>query len=302
MYFDFCHFAKPQTVGGYQILMYLPMKTEENNLPSEYVNGRIAVPAEFATVFSHFYFAANHSPSPVTSRLLPSYQSLLVFCFAGPVMLRTEQSLAITEGKCLVLGPVKQAFEYTLAAGAEMLVANFKADAFHRFFGEVLLRHHLVANPDDLIGEHCFEALCRSLKSLSAAEQVDVVLQFCRPYLKQRKVVSGKLADFDNDALDPIKLLAGQIGQSQRNIQLIHKKQLGYSAKEHHRYRRFMKAVALTQSLHAGNRKIDWSEVIGQCGYYDQSQLIHDFRHFTGITPRQFLRFQATICSAAPGA
>jgi AraC-like DNA-binding protein len=91
-----------------------------------------------------------------------------------------------------VLGPVKQPIEYTLTIGAEMLVANFKADAFNRF----------------------------------------------------------------------------------------------------------LKAIKISEAIATEHKKIDWLDIINQCGYYDQSQLIHDFKHFLHLSPNQFLKFQQDICVA----
>jgi hypothetical protein len=47
--------------------------SEENN------NCRIAVPLEFESVFSHFYYAKNKNNLPVTKTLLPSFQTIWFF-------------------------------------------------------------------------------------------------------------------------------------------------------------------------------------------------------------------------------
>lgn len=46
------------------------------------------------------------------------------------------------------------------------------------------------------------------------------------------------------------------------------------------------------------SKKIDWFEIINKCGYYDQSQLIHDFKHYLNISPTKYVKFQQDICIA----
>lgn len=98
-----------------------------------YNNYRLPVPQEFEDIFSHFYIAENTTEVSLTKTLLPSFQTIMVFNFGAPASLISKQGIAIEMDKCIVLGPIKQAFEYTLPAGAKILVANFKGDAFYRF-------------------------------------------------------------------------------------------------------------------------------------------------------------------------
>ncbi|WP_240432859.1 helix-turn-helix transcriptional regulator [Taibaiella koreensis] len=202
--------------------------------------------------------------------------------------------------KCIVLGPIKAAFEYILSPGAQILVANFKDDAFYRFFGKPFLSDHLPMNPDEAMADNCFTYLWHQLnKTTIVTDKVNCILDFCRPYLKLQNNTVALLANFKADVLNPIKSVADTTGQSERNIQLMHKKYFGYSAKEVNRYQRFIKAVGLVQQALLSQHAIDWFEIIDECGYYDQSQLIHDFKHFINLTPKSFVKFQQDICQAS---
>lgn len=266
---------------------------EENN------NYRIEVPSAFETVFSHFYFAENKTDFPITKTLLPSFQTILVFNFGENASLKSHKSNILEVEKCLVLGPIKHAFDYTLEPNSEILVANFKEDAFYRFFGNALLTHSLPIHPDALIPENCFTALWYELKLLSdTRERVDFILAFCRPYLREQNAITTLLADFKEEALNPIKAIASKMNQSERNIQLNQKKFFGYTIKEISRYERFLKAVELVQNSAITSQKTDWISIVDQCGYYDQSQLIHDFKYYMDISPTKFLKFQDDICSS----
>ncbi|MNI14893.1 transcriptional activator FtrA [compost metagenome] len=147
--------------------------------------------------------------------------------------------------------------------------------------------------------ENCFTRLWFQLDSIASTEEkVDHILNFCKPYLNQQNATSTLLANFRSDTMNSIKSIAEEARQSERNIQLIHKRHFGFSAKEVNRYHRFVKAIELIQHTDFSKEKINWFEIIDQCGYYDQSQLIHDFKHFINLSPKNYLKFQQDICRA----
>ncbi|MGP1990904.1 helix-turn-helix domain-containing protein [Zobellia laminariae] len=263
--------------------------------PNKFTSKRIEVPETFQDIFTHFYRAENRSENPITKTLVPSFQIIMVYSFGAPIQFKTEHDTQMTIEKCLVLGPIKKAFDYTLPAGSDMLVANFKDDAFYRFFGKVILSDYLPTNPDSLLTENCFTNLWQLIKNVTPKERVNLILDFCKPYLKESETAFQKLADYTDDytVFNPIKIIAQETEQSERTIQLNHKKYFGYTAKEKSRYEKFIKAIGLLQNQ---SSKVNWFAIIEACGYYDQSQLIHDFKYFTGHTPTQYLKFSQDIC------
>lgn len=262
-----------------------------------YNSFRITIPADYKEVFSHFYFAENKSDETIIKTLLPSYQTILIFNFGTNALLCSKQNTQIEINKSIVLGPIKKAFDYALPPTSEILVANFKDDAFYRFFGTALVTKNQAMNPDELLDENCFSTLWIELNKINdIGRRVDYLLEFCKPYLRKRNVIAEHLANFNEQNLNPIKSIADKQNQTERNIQINHKKHLGYSAKEKIRYQRFLKAIELIQGIVSKKAKIDWFEIIGECGYYDQSQLIHDFNHYINLSPSKYLKFQKDIC------
>ncbi len=260
-----------------------------------YTDQRIPVTKEFEDIFSHFYIAENNTYQAINKTLLPSFQTIMVFSFGATISFSSNQNTKIDVNKCIILGPVKQTITYTLPVGAEMLVANFKDDAFYRFFGQVILSDHLNTNPDDLLNENCFLNLWSLIKNIDAVNRIALILDFCRPYLKERETKFDTLEKLKNDytVFNPIKVIAQQINRSERSVQLSYKKYFGYTAKEKGRYEKFVKAIGLLQNR---TEKIDWFDIIEECGYYDQSQLIQYFKHFLNLSPNQYLKFQSAIC------
>ncbi|MBV8328583.1 helix-turn-helix domain-containing protein [Chryseobacterium sp.] len=267
-------------------------------LQPEYNELRISVPEKFANVFTHFYFAENISDHPVTKKLLPTYQTILLFCFGESASMTTRENTKISVDKCMVSGPVRQAFEYTLPPRTSILVANFKDNAFFRFFGKFSMENKVVTHPDELLEENCFTSVWQQLSEItSPTAQVDHILKFCSLYLKEQDSTGQLLSSFENEHLSAIKVIAEETRQTERNIQRKQKEQFGYSLKEISRYQRFLKAIKIIEEETSKQNPVQWFAIIDECGYYDQSQLIHDFRHFINISPAQYLKFQQDICN-----
>lgn len=267
---------------------------------SPYLQYRFPVPKAFENVFTHFYGAENYAPYAITSTFMPTFQTLLIFNFGNEVWMYPKSKSPIKIQRCMVFGPVKTAFDYTLTPGAEILVISFKDDAFYRFFGNALIGAQTPSDPDTYLDKHCFNALWLELNALGhAASKIAYLLDFCRPYLRTQDETATLITQFKSQKLNPIKTLAVETGKSERYIQMVHKMHFGYSAQEITRFRRFMKTIQHIRQASLAHRQIDWMNLVHQCGYYDQSQLIKDFNYYIHISPKKYLKFQQDICHSA---
>src|SRR5206468_7287203 len=70
---------------------------------------------------------------------------------------------------------------------------------------------------------------------------------------------------------------------SRRRLIEIFTADVGMTPKRLSRVLRFQRASALARRTDAP----DWGQLARDCGYYDQSHLIHDVSEFTGTLPRQ---------------
>jgi methylphosphotriester-DNA--protein-cysteine methyltransferase len=46
---------------------------------------------------------------------------------------------------------------------------------------------------------------------------------------------------------------------------------------------------------------VDWVDLAGRGGYYDQARFGHDFRTFTGLTPTRYLEVRRRFLREHPG-
>jgi transcriptional regulator GlxA family with amidase domain len=95
----------------------------------------------------------------------------------------------------------------------------------------------------------------------------------------ERKVAVGELAE--------------ELGWSRKRMAARFRAEIGLPPKTVARLLRFENARALAQS----EARPDWARIAVECGYYDQSHLINDFRAVTGVTPATF--FQDAAAQAA---
>jgi AraC-like DNA-binding protein len=87
-----------------------------------------------------------------------------------------------------------------------------------------------------------------------------------------------------------IEELARTLGVSRQHLALQFRERVGLNAKTFAMVCRFQSASTALRGLTAASQDIDWAGLAGQCGYYDQSHLIHEFRLFADETPEAFAR------------
>ncbi|MBN9664055.1 MAG: AraC family transcriptional regulator [Acidobacteria bacterium] len=75
--------------------------------------------------------------------------------------------------------------------------------------------------------------------------------------------------------------LTQQVGLSPKRFIERFKSAVGLSPKQFCRILRFQGALALAEQ----GRRVEWTRIALDCGYFDQAHFIHDFRSFAGITP-----------------
>lgn len=88
------------------------------------------------------------------------------------------------------------------------------------------------------------------------------------------------------DAGMAIRDVAREGGLSQRRFIQLFSREVGMSPKLFCRVRRFRQALESVRQITVPN----WAQVALDCGYYDQSHLIHDFRLFANLSPTEYVR------------
>lgn len=81
-----------------------------------------------------------------------------------------------------------------------------------------------------------------------------------------------------------VEELAAQLHVSRQHLAAQFREYVGLSPKLFARICRFRQATAAIRATRAP----DWAQLALECGYFDQSHLIHDFQELAGSTPERF--------------
>jgi AraC-like DNA-binding protein len=134
-----------------------------------------------------------------------------------------------------------------------------------------ILEDQIMTAPDDLTRcQLLSEFLCQRL---AYARQPD---------LRAKAAIHAAIR---GDGLTRVQDLAAAFNLSPRQLERQFAIHAGFSPKLFLRILRFQAAVA-----HFGDRNLPLTDIALACGYYDQAHFIHDFKQFSGYTPRAFFR------------
>ena len=175
--------------------------------------------------------------------------------------------------------------------GASQVVGvHFKAGGAAAFFGAALpaLRNRTVLL-DELWGasaRHLHERL-RAAPDVAAAIRIveDALLARLRTSPPADAMVAAALRALADDP-SAARIASVQRGSSCSPQQFIRRfeAEVGITPKRYARVLRF--SGLLAHAVRVGPR--DWAGLAAECGYFDQSHLIHEFRRFAGVTPKAY--------------
>lgn len=186
-------------------------------------------------------------------------------------------------GRCLSIDPMQH---------ATIIGVHFKPGGAFPFLNAPA--HELVdihLDLDTLWGQTAAELRER----LCAAATVDQRFELLEGSLASRLLCAPRrhaavpiaLETFDRmGGIARIQDVARGIGLSQRRFIQVFAAEVGLTPKLYCRVKRFQKARDFVRNTKAP----DWAKIAVDCGYFDQSHLIRDFKSLAGLSPLNYLR------------
>jgi AraC-like DNA-binding protein len=127
-------------------------------------------------------------------------------------------------------------------------------------------------------------------ESTSFKDRIELSSQFVLQQLARQKEEKKMIRQIAATILDKkgrvtVGELTDEFPLSERHLQREFKLQIGSSPKSFARMARFNHAFQIIKS----SEKVDWQNVVFECGYFDQGHFIREFAAFTGKSPASFL-------------
>lgn len=231
-------------------------------------------------------------------RILPS-GCVDVLVNLGPVqhLLDRDNPRLVTEYRDAWVSGVQQ--QYLLIESlykSRLMGIRFLPLGAFRFFGLPMQElSGQVIDLDQVLGASAISELrSRLLEAASVLAQFQILVAWVTERMKSgpdedyairhayRRLLSG-----GGDVR--IGALAEELGISQRHLIQRFRGQVGVAPKRFARIVRYRSAIERLIK----EESVDQASLALDCGYYDQSHFIHDFRAFSGATPTEFLRCKA---------
>ncbi len=228
-------------------------------------------------------------------RILPSGQSQLLINL-GPPQYRIEPGppeVRVPFVDVWYSGLHQGPIDTEAPHGNALLGVAFTARGAFPWLGERMdgLSDRIIALADAL-GDGALRLRERLLNTASLPDRFLLVERWLIARLRPRTVVHPAVRwAVDRIAATggrmPIEELATQTGFTRKHLGNLFQRQVGFSPKSLARIHRFRGALEL---LSRADGQVPWAELAEQCGFYDQSHLINEFRRFTGFSPVELAR------------
>jgi AraC-like DNA-binding protein len=156
--------------------------------------------------------------------------------------------------------------------------------------GELAERH---VDLESIWGRAAGELRARLCEAATPAARFSLLetalLERLRRSRERHAAVPAALAALETaDETVSVREIARDLGLCHRRLIQVFTATVGLTPKRYRRVCRFQRARALARRTASP----DWAYVALECGYFDQSHLIRDFREFTGFSPGEFERAQ----------
>lgn len=253
----------------------------------------------------HFYYFSNYEAPHVIDRFLPNGEVQVIFDLTDqPKSIYHNETLREIQSCRNVWFSGFRTKPITIPSGNEneMLIIQFKPGKAYPFLTVPMDKlTNTVVDAEMVMGREILSIRQRLIAASGPAEKFQLL---------ERQLIKLSLKKLEKDPLisfavstilaSPnkysIRTLADRTGYSQKHLIKLFKEKVGVTPKAFLKVVRFQRAIQQIEH----QLDIDWSAIVFDCGFYDQSHFIADFKHFSGFTPSAYLEQRGDFLNYVP--
>jgi AraC-like DNA-binding protein len=202
----------------------------------------------------------------------------------------------------VICGPHSQPFEIETSGPATMVGVHFKPGGAFPFLdlpvGELHNSHvplkMLWGSKANALRDRLLEAPTPAAKFRALGE---ALLERARSRLTWHPAVLTALTAIGSGGRPPpISDVTASVRLSPRRFIQVFRQQVGLTPKLFCRVQRFQSAVQKLATV----KHVNWTHLALDCGYYDQSHFVNEFREFSGLSPTAYHQVQINHLNHVP--
>jgi AraC-like DNA-binding protein len=242
---------------------------------------------------THFTYYKNHTPNHSIDRFLPNGNiEIVIDLTETPKFIYDNISLVEIQAcnKLWISGIRNKYITIPSGQNSEMFVINFRKGMVYPFLGLPLCEITDKVIDGDLILKKIF---------LQLREQLQACNTISAKFYLAEKILTTQFELSVNPIIEysinrilaapeivVIKNIAAKSGYSSKHLIHLFENNVGVSPKSFLRIIRFQKSIREIELKGSTN----FSSLALDCGYYDQSHFIADFKSFSGFTPVEYVK------------
>lgn len=222
-------------------------------------------------------------------RIVPNGFIELIFYYHDiPEYIRGTSSI---KSKAVISGQQDEYYDIAVHGNMELFSVIFNPHAARLFFGIPAIELYNRSIPAEYIFKNGVDQILDKLHhSVNVEEKVQIVEDFLlKQIIRNREFQINRITDSVGEiniakGIKNIETLASRACLSRKQFERTFSDFVGIAPKKFLRVIRFQHAIYRQQIKSIESL----TQLAHECGYYDQSHMINDFKRLTGLTPNQY--------------